>query len=696
MIHLGPILYVASGVGLGLFSERVRFKKITLGWKLRRNGHPSRGDADAASLPIPKPASGDSQTPARFALSTGMMGLSMTAQFAAPALIPITLVSVGYMAKDIYKEASDAVFKDKRIKVDILDAVVISLTAGFRQIAAVGFMVWVLDLADLLLARTRARSERYITDIFGTQPRFAWRLQDDGAEVETPVQDLRAGDIIVVNTGEQIPVDGAVVAGTAMIDQQSLTGEAAPVERNEGDQVYAMTVLVAGKLQIQVEQTGADTVAFKIVKIINDAATFKVELQSTGERIADKMVLPTLGLGALGYVTAGGPGGMLAIINADFGTGIRVAAPIALLAALGRSAQHGVLIKDSQVFETIKGVDAVLFDKTGTLTYDVPRVAQVVCAGGHYAEEQIIAYTAAAEQKFSHPIAKAILNRAEELGLALPAQDESRYHVGLGIEVVVDARHVKVGSARYIEQEGIALPPVIAEALQASQDRGHSAILIAIEDEVAGLIELRATVRDEALDVIGSLRKRGIKEIVLISGDHEAPTKELASRLKVDRYFGGVMPHEKADYVKLLQEEGKTVMMVGDGINDSAALSLADIGVSLQGASTIAIDVADVVFLDGHLEKFDYMFEVTATLQSNVRRSFALVALPNTLCILGGLIGVFGLSASLLLNNGFNLISAINAAMAYNEVKEPASPPEKETQGTFLSEKAETGEVEAC
>jgi Cu2+-exporting ATPase len=670
MIHLGAILFVASGVSLGFLSERVRFTSL---WKSRPD-HKDRPDGDAVTPSIVATEAPQSRTPARFALSTGMMGLSMTAQFAVPALIPITLVSVGFMAKDIYKEAGGALLKDRRIKVDILDAVVVSLTAGFRQIAAVGFMVWVLDIADLLLEKTRNRSERFITDIFGTQPRYAWVVRDDQTAVETPVQDLNKGDVIVVNTGEQIPVDGAVVAGMAMIDQQSLTGESVPVERHEGDQVYAMTVLVAGKLHIQVQETGADTVAAKIVQIINEAAAFKVDVQSTGERFADVMVLPTLGLGTLGFFTAG-PSGMLAIINADFGTGIRVAAPLALLAALGRSAQHGVLIKDSRVFETIREIDAVLFDKTGTLTYDVPRVAKVVCAGEQYSEEKIIAYTAAAEQKFSHPIAKAILAKAEELQLTLPSQDDSKYHVGLGIEVRIGDEHVKVGSARYMQQQDIAFPQVIEDALEASRTRGHSAILMAIENEIAGLIELQATVRDEAVDVMASLRKRGVKEIVLISGDHEAPTRELASHLGVDRYFGGVLPHEKADYVKLLQAEGKKVMMVGDGINDSAALSLADIGVSLQGASTIAIDVADVVFMDGHLEKFDYLFEVTGKLHNNVIRSFALVTVPNSICILGGLIGYFGLSASLILNNGFNLISAINGAMVYNEAKLKASPP---------------------
>jgi Cu2+-exporting ATPase len=670
MIHLVGILYMASGVGLGYYADRRKDRRAISRLKLKlpgkRDGTKALGDGRSDNV-AQEPQADETSASHRFALSTGMMGLSVAAQFTAPALIPVALLGMGYLSRGIFKEAGTALFVDKRIKVDILDAVVVSLTVLFRQIAAAGFMIWVLDVADLLLEKTRDRSERFITDIFGTQPRYAWLLRD-GQEIETAIAELQKGDVIVVNTGEQIPVDGTVVEGSAMIDQHSLTGEAAPVERHQGDQVYAMTVLVAGKIQIEVQETGADTLAYKIVQIINDAAGFKVDLQSTGERIADNMVMPTLGLGTLGYFTAG-PGGMLAIINADYGTGIRVAAPISLLAVLGRSAQHGVLIKDSQVFEQLKDIDAVLFDKTGTLTYDVPTVASVVPAGEKFAIEKIVRFAAAAEQKFSHPIARAILNKAEEMGLSLPGHDESKYHVGLGIEVHVEHESVKVGSARYMEQEGIELTRVIAEALEASRRRGHSAILIAIDGEMAGLIELKAAVRDEAVEIMSYLRQRGVKEIVLISGDHEAPTRDLADHLGIDRYFGGVLPHEKADYVRLLQSEGKRVMMVGDGINDSAALSLADIAVSLQGASTIAIDVADVVFMDGDLKKFDYLFEVTDKLHNNVRRSFALIAIPNTVCILGGLTGYFGLAASLVLNNGFNLISAVNAAWVYQEAK---------------------------
>ncbi len=677
MIHLIGIALVASGVGVGHFTELKKAIKKALQPEDESGEAPLEQSDGALQVSehketpvavVTPPTAPEHRSPYRFPVMTGMLGLSVAAQFFVPILIPVSLVAIGYLSTSIFKEAGTAIFKERRIQVDILDATVITLCVAFGQVAAAGFMVWVLDIADLLLEKTRDRSERYITDIFGSQPRFAWILVD-GQELEVDVTTLEKGDIIVVNTGEQVPVDGVVVDGAAMIDQQSLTGESAPVERHTDDKVYAMTVLVAGKVQVRVEETGADTLAFKIVQIINDASGFKVDLQSTGERLADRMVVPTLGLGTLGYFTAG-PSGMLAIINADYGTGIRVAAPIALLASLGRAAQHGVLIKDSKVFETLKDIDVVLFDKTGTLTYDMPSVSAIVSAGSAYPEEKILLYTAAAEQKFSHPIARAVLQKAEEMELNLPAHDDSKYHVGLGIEVVINEEHVKVGSARYMEQEGIAFPPVIQAALDASRARGDSAILMAIDDQMAGLIELQATVRKEAVNIMAHLRERGIKEIVLISGDHDAPTRELASHLNIDRYFAGVLPHEKADYVKLLQDEGKKVMMVGDGINDSAALSLADIAVSLQGASTIAIDVADVVFMDGNLEKFDYLFSITDTLHKNVRRSFALIAIPNTICIVGGLVGTFGLTASLVLNNGFNFISAMNGAWAYKEAKD--------------------------
>jgi Cu2+-exporting ATPase len=517
----------------------------------------------------------------------------------------------------------------------------------------------------MLLQKTTKKSKKYITDIFGEQPRFAWLLVD-GSEVQTEVKDLKRGDIVVVGTGESIPVDGVIVDGGAMIDQQSLTGESTPADKQEDEHVFASTVIVAGKINVKVEETGKNTLASQVISIINEASGYDVKLQSVGEKMADKMVIPTLGLGAMGYASAGS-GAMLAIMNADFGTGIRVAAPIALLASLGNAAKNGILIKHSEVVEKLKDIDVVLFDKTGTLTSEVPTVSKIITADTAYKEEDILFYTATAEQKFSHPIAAAILQKAKDENIALAQYNDSQYDVGLGINVKIESNWIKVGSRRYMESEGIQIPPAIKSALEETGERGQSAILTAINNKIAGLIELKSTIRDEAADVIADLKAHGIEEIVLISGDHDAPTKELARQLNIDRYFAGVLPNEKADYVKLLQDEGKKVMMVGDGINDSAALSHADIGVSLKGASTIAVDVADVIFMDGSLTKFHYLFEVADNLRKNVKRSFLLIAIPNTVCIVGAFMGVFGLKASLVLNNGFNLIAAANGMLPYTE-----------------------------
>ena len=604
----------------------------------------------------------------RIILTTGTMGLAVMAQTGFPWLTPVSYLLIGYFSANIFKEAAYALFKEKKIKVDILDTIVILLTLMFGQIGAAAFMVWILDLADMLLQKTTKKSQKYLTDIFGEQPRFAWLLVD-GAEVHTEVKDLKQGDIIVVGTGESIPVDGVIIDGGAMIDQQSLTGESTPADKQEDDHVFASTVIVAGKVSVKVEETGKNTLASQVISIINEASGYDVKLQSVGEKMADKMVIPTLGLGVMGYATAGS-GALLAIVNADYGTGIRVAAPIALLASLGNAAKNGILIKHSEVVEKLKDIDVVLFDKTGTLTTEVPTVSKIITAGGDYNEKEILFYTATAEQKFSHPIAAAILQKARDEDIALAQYDDSEYDVGLGINVKIGENWIKVGSGRYMEREGIVIPAIIQSALEEAGERGQSAILTAIDNKVAGMIELQSTIREEAADVIADLRAHGIKEIMLISGDHDAPTKELARQLNIDRYFAGVLPNEKADYVKLLQDEGKKVMMVGDGINDSAALSHADIGVSLKGASTIAVDVADVIFMDGTLTKFYYLFEVAATLQKNVKRSFLLVAVPNTVCIVGAFMGVFGLKASLVLNNGFNLIAAANGMLPYTETSE--------------------------
>lgn len=669
MVHVGYLLAAAVGVA----ANAVDWEKFWPRKQARQRQCPA-GTRELAATASPHPAH-----KRRLGISTGIMALAFLPRFGLRWLLPFNLVSIGWLAGSIYKEAWHAIFKERKIRVDILDAVVISLCLLFGRVATTAFMVWILDLADMLLERTRRQSEAYIADIFGKQVAVAWLVvgdKDSGTQIETPVKDLKQGDVIVVSDSEQVPVDGVVVDGFAMLDQHSLTGESAPAEKRRGEKVFASTIVVSGRIYVEVEETGENTLASQIVNIVNEAAEHKVKIQSSGEVLADRMVIPTLGLGALGFATTG-PGAMLAIINADYGTGIRVAAPIALLASLGRAAKRGILVKDSSVLESLHEIDVVLFDKTGTLTEPVPSVSNIVAANGRFTAEDVLYYTAVAEQRFTHPIASAILQRAAQMDVAYDRLDESHCHVGLGVEVKHDGRLIRVGSSRYMDHEGIDIPAHLQEACHTSRQTGKTLVFTALDDRIAGMIELKSTIRPEARQVIADLRARGVTEFAVISGDHEAPTRDLAGELGFERYFAEVLPQEKADYVRLLQKEGKKVMMVGDGINDAAALSYADIAVSLAGASTIATDVADVVFMDGNLSKFDVLYSIADELQRNVKRSFHLITIPNTFCILGALAGVFGLSASLVLNNGFNFLAASNGMLLHRDTKlpEPARLP---------------------
>ena len=601
----------------------------------------------------------------QLSLSTTALALASTAVF-VPALFPVAVVFTAMVATHIFVSASKAIFIEKTIKVDILDAIVIGLSLGFGHVFAAALMVWVVDLGHYLFASSAIESRKLLTKVFGKQTRKAWIIID-GAEVEVRVSEIQIGDHVVVRTGEQIPVDGVVIEGGAMVHQQALTGESAPAEKMEGDQVFAMTVIMAGTITVRAQEIGKNTNAAKSVRVIEESMEHKMRLQTRAEKFADNMVLPTLGLAAGGYMLAG-RGSAIAIINSDFGTGIRVAAPIALMAFLFQAARHGIIIKNSAVLETLPDMDAVIFDKTGTLTDEIPAVGKVIASDTHFTEDEVLAFVASAEHRLTHPIARAIVEAAEGKGLELPFIDDSQCHIGFGIEVeVVDQGNLKVGSQRFMEREGVTIPQNIRKELANLHKEGKSAVFAAMNNRLIGIIEMHTSQRVEAIKVLETLRKRGIQHIYLISGDHEAATKAMAEKLGIDNYFAEVLPEDKAGYVRMLQDKGLKVAMVGDGINDAVALSQADYSISLRGADAVATDVADIVFMDGDLAKFDLLFEISDNLRRNIRHSFGLILVPNAICITGAMFGVMGLTTSLILNNGFNFLATINGMSPYFE-----------------------------
>jgi heavy metal translocating P-type ATPase len=598
-------------------------------------------------------------------ICTASVGLAAAGRFLVPALTPLSAVVFFYSTIPSFKNAYNVVSKEKRLGVDVLDAIVVVACLASGQIFAGTVLAWSLSVARKLVQKTEDHSKKMLLNVFGKQPRFVW-LHLEGNEVETPLEKLKANDIIVVHTGETVPVDGEVVDGMAMIDQHALTGESSPAEKIKGDKVFASTILIAGKVYVSVTSAGEDTTSSKLARILNDTAGYKLRSQSQGEELADKAVLPTLALGALGFVT-GGADGAIAIVNCDLGTGIRVAAPIGMLTSLTLCAQHGILVKDGRALELMRKVDTFLFDKTGTLTRERPEVGRILTFA-EFSDEQILLWAAAAENKFSHPIANAILDKFKSLGLPMPETDESKYRVGYGITVGIDGHTVRVGSARFMKHEGIHLPTQLEREMEDVHGDGHSLIMVGVDNILGGAIEMRAADRPEAGELIDGLRARGAKHLAIISGDHDLPTRKLAERLGMDRYFAEVLPQDKAKYVELLQKEGRTVCFVGDGINDSIALKKANVSISLRGASSIATDTAQVVFMEDSLVKVLQLQDISRDLQRNINWSWGLIVVPNMICIGGAFFLGFGVMHSMVFNQLGGLLALGNGLLPLRKV----------------------------
>ena len=581
-------------------------------------------------------------------ICTASLPIAALAQFAAPALLPVSAALFAYTALPSFKGAWKVLTKERRLGVDVLDSIVVLACLGTGEVLPGAILVWCLSFGRYLVRRTEDNSKKALLGAFGKQPRFVW-LSQDGHEIEIPVDKLRKGDIVVVRTGEVVPIDGVIVEGLALIDQHALTGESTPSEKGVGDQVFASTVVVGGKMRVSVEKSGSETATSKIAQILNDTAGYKLSSQHKGEQLADKVVIPTLGLGALALATMG-PQGAAAVLNSDMGTGIRMAAPLAMLSTLALCAQRGVLVKDGRALDLLCEVDTVLFDKTGTLTRERPEVGRIIAADGH-TPRQILRFAAAAERRFHHPIALALLQKAEEEGLDLPPTDTTQYKVGYGISVGVNGCLIRVGSRRFLEMEGVALTPGVETALAEAHREGHTMVMVAVDDALGGALELRASVRPEVPEIIKGLRARGIKQIAIISGDQEAPTRRLAQQLGMDRSFAQVLPPDKADYVEKLQKEGRKVCFVGDGINDAIALKKANVSISLRGATSIATDTAHVVFMEPGLGKLCELLDIAQDLERNVRTSWMLILVPNILCIVGVFTLGFGIAISVLTNN---------------------------------------------
>ena len=603
-----------------------------------------------------------------FNLSVAALGLA-TASFVYPPLAFASQACIFLSAPDLFHRIYKQIVNERRVTVDtVIGATLVAGVALGAGIALRGssFFIFLVSLdvflanyAQRMMRQVREDAQGSLVDVFKQQPTSVWALID-GIEVEISVESVQMGGTVVVNAGETIPIDGKISEGLASIDQHILTGEAQPAEKGPGDQVFALTVVTAGKVKIIVEKTGQETTAAQIGQILNQTMNFKTEMQLWAESMADKSSQPTLLLSALA-IPIFGPSIAWALLLAHPKYKPTVATYINLLSYLNVTSHQGILVKDGRIFELLNQVDIVVFDKTGTLTEATPRVGQIY-AWLDYTENDILTYAAAAEYRQTHPVATAILQEAAVRALSIPEIEEAAYKVGYGLTVMLEASSLRVGSLRFMEEERLALPVELDAIKSAAYHHGHSLICIGMNRQVIGAIVLELTVRPEAKAVVNGLRERGVKSTYIISGDHEAPTRKLAQDLGIDHYFAETLPEQKANLIEQLQQDGRTVCYVGDGINDAIALKKAAVSISMQGASTVAVDTAQIILMDQNLNKLCTLFELAGDFERNMKKTFGLVVAPHLIGLVGTLFLHFGILPVILLSQlglGMGVINAL-------------------------------------
>jgi len=594
------------------------------------------GPAPPEATPVPQGAAVTAEEAAaqeQFNLALLSTGVTGVAAAVAPQLRVLGGVSVLYGSLPIMQRAKALIVDERRIGAEVLDTVGVLTMLATHHFVSSAFIFLVYAGSRKLQLKTQREAQDSVVDAFSRRVEMVW-LWREGTEVSVPLESLRVGDVVVVDAGSPIPVDGVVQHGYGVVDQQVLTGESQPLEKGIGDKVFASTVVVSGRLRVEVLTTGQATVAAEIAETLQRTADATSSLEARGQAIADALAGPMLALGAVSYPLVGATRS-IALLNASFLDNMRFFNPVSMLNHLREAYDAGILVKDGRSLQVLPKVDTIIFDKTGTLTRGQLRISDVYPTRGTV-EEDVVLYAAAAEHRQTHPIARALVEEARRRGKLIEAVDETAYEVGRGLTAHAGEHTLRVGSRLFMAAHEVPIPDAITERERDSHGRGHALVYVARDQALVGAIELEPTLRPEAEQVVSALRKRGVA-MYLLSGDHEAPTRAMAHALGFDGYFAGVLPADKARMIDELQAQGRTVCFVGDGINDAIALKKAAVSISIGGASAVATDSAQITLLEEGLEQIPRVFGIADDFQRNIKHITIALGVPSAI----GIGGVF-------------------------------------------------------
>lgn len=556
-----------------------------------------------------------------------------------------TVVSVKYIWKGIQTLAQG------KIEVPVLDATAIGVSMLRGDYGTAGSVMFLLGVGELLEEWTHKKSVGDLARSMSLNVGKVW-LKKDGQEILVPSEKIVADDEIVVHMGNLIPFDGEVSNGEGMVNQASLTGESVPVRRTLGSVVYAGTVLEEGELTILVKQTGGSSRYEKITAMIEESEKLKSGLESKAEHLADRLVPYSLGGTALTYLLTRNATKALSILMVDFSCALKLAMPISVLSAIREANQHKITVKGGKFLEAVAEADTIVFDKTGTLTKAQPTVAEVVSFSETKSPDELLRIAACLEEHFPHSMAKAVVDAAKEKHLDHEEMHSKvEYIVAHGISTTINGKKAIIGSYHFVfEDENSIIPEGMEEKFRHLPEE-YSHLYLALEGVLAAVICIEDPLRPEAAEIIRQLKKAGLKKIVMMTGDSERTAKAIAKKVGVDEYYAEVLPEDKANFVEKEKAEGRKVIMIGDGINDSPALSAADVGIAISEGAEIAREIADITVAADDLAEILVLRMLSNRLMKRIHKNYRFIVTFNAGLILLGVGGILQPTTSALLHN---------------------------------------------
>ena len=569
------------------------------------------------------------------------------------------------LAMPVLKNGINSLVKNKRPNADTLSssAIISSILLG-KESAALTIM-FLEEVSELLTVYTMEKTRGAIKDMLSVGESYVWKEISEDNVKRVPIEEIQKDDIIVVQTGEKISVDGKIVKGEALIDQSSITGEYMPLKKAEGETVYAGTIVKNGNISILAEKVGDDRTVSRIIKLVEDANFNKADIQNYADTFSAQLIPLNFILAGIVYASTRSITKAMSMLVIDYSCGIRLSTAVAFSAAINTAAKNGILVKGSNFIEELSKAETVIFDKTGTITEGKPKVQSIEVFDNSMSENEMIGLAGAAEEQSSHPLATAIMTEIKDRGIEIPKHSKIKTVVSRGVETKVgkgkEAKVIRVGSKKYMLENNVNLTAAI-DAERGIISRGEIGLYIAQDDKIIGLIGVSDPPRENIKKAINRLRNYGVDDIVLLTGDLRQQAETIASRMSIDRYESELLPEDKAKNILKFQSKGSNVIMIGDGVNDAPALSYANVGVALGSTRTdVAMEAADITITQDDPLLVPGVIGLSKSTVKTIKENFAMVIGLNTFALVLGATGILAPIYASVLHNSTTILVVLNS-----------------------------------